>query len=103
MFTKEALTEVLEAVNGKRRQRVLQADEALETWQQYSGDPKARTIRVYPGDAFVPNGYKWRAVTTYVEFRRGEDGEWSFVAHGCDAHRAHGQGATVTINGRAAY
>lgn len=103
MFTKEALTEALAAVNGKRRTRVLGADEALATFEQYQGDPKARTIRVYPSDAFVPNNYKWRAVTTYVEFRRSDDGEWTFVAQGCDAHRSHGQGATVTINGRAVW
>jgi hypothetical protein len=96
------LMEMAEKVNGRARNRTIGKDEAQILIDTVAAAPEtAHTIRVYSRQGFVANSYKYRAEIRYFQAVRHE-GEWIYSAATCDAKRSHGQGALVTINGRAA-
>ena len=97
------LLEMAAKVNGRARNRIIGKVEAEILMDTVASAPeKAHTIRVYSRDGFVPNSYKYRAEIRYFEATRTDSGEWKYTASYCDAKRSHGNGALVTINGRAA-
>jgi hypothetical protein len=89
-------------VNGRARTRTIGKAEAQEIIELVANaDESIHTIRVYSRDGFVPNSYKYRCDIRYFEAIRKSDGFVIRASYG-DAKRSHGQGALVTINGRAA-
>lgn len=64
-------------------------------------NPAVKTIRVYSYQGFVPNAYKYRCQIAYIEAVRQENGEFKFYGGQTDAKRSRGNGALLTINGRA--
>jgi len=99
------LVEMAKSVNGRARSRILGQKEAqtiLDLVAEHNATPTIHTIRVYSRDGFVANSYNYRAETRYFEATRNPEGHFVVRVGACDAHRAHGSGALVTINGRAA-
>ena len=103
MYTLNELMKMAKRANGRNRRRTIGKAEAETILSLVeSADDKAHTIRVYSGDGFVPNSYKWPVSIAYFEAQRQENGDWRIIATSCDAKRSHGNGALTTINGRAA-
>jgi len=99
------LVEMAKAVNGRARTRILGQTEAqtiLDLVAQHNETNTVQTIRVYSRDGFVANSYNYRSETRYFEATRNAEGQLVVGVGACDAHRAHGCGALITINGRAA-
>ena len=102
MQTINDLMEMAKSANGRARTRTIGKSEAQEILDLVaSADDKVNTIRVYSRDGFVANSYKYRADIRYFEATR-KDGKLVIGASYGDAKRSHGNGALVTINGRAA-
>lgn len=102
MQTLNDLMEMAKSANGKARQRTIGKAEATEILKLVErADDSVHTIRVYSHDGFVPNSYKYRCEIRYFEATR-KDGELVIRTGYCDAKRSRGEGAIVTINGRAA-
>lgn len=99
------LVEMASAVNGRARSRTIGQKEAqtiLGLVAQHQNSQEVHTIRVYSNGGFVANSYNFRADVRYFEATRNELGEFVVRAGSCDAHRSHGSGALITINGRVA-
>lgn len=101
-YTVNDLMEMAAKVNGRAKQRTIGMVEAETMLQEIrSAGDNVNTIRVYSRDGFVPNSYKYRVVICYFEAYRNEDGSFNVIASQSDAKRSRGQGALVTVNGRA--
>lgn len=101
MKTLDELLEMAKVANGRAKNRTIGKAEAeilLEKIATAKDD--AHTIRVYSRQGFVANSYKWRAKICYFEANK-VDGQWSIIATSGDAKRSYGNGALVTVNGRA--
>lgn len=101
MQTINELMEMAKRVNGRARARTIGRDEAQEIIDLVAkADETVNTIRVYSREGFVPNSYKYRCDIRYFEANRKE-GKLVIGASYGDAKRSHGNGALVTVNGRA--
>jgi hypothetical protein len=97
---------MVKKVNGRRKQRTLSTSDVdmfyaklNEVWE----DKNIHTIRVYSSDGFVANSYSYRADISVIEAQRDlETGQFEISVFTVDAKRSRGQGALITINGRAA-
>ena len=102
MLTVSDLVESVANANGSRRTRVLdRSDVELFVELVNRANDNIHTIRVYSSAGFVANSYKYRADISYLQADRQEDGTFHCYASTCDAKRSHGNGALVTVNGRA--
>lgn len=96
------LEENVKSVNGKNKNRIAKQEDIdlfRQVFADHENNETTKTVRVYPRYAFVPNAYKYRADVTVIEATRNETG-WNIAVRRVDAHRPHGQGPRVTINGR---
>ena len=92
-------------INGRNRNRTLTLGDVAkfaELLETNRDNAKVTSIRVYSNQGFVPNSYKHRANIAALNATRNEAGEFVVSGGWFDAHRSHGNGALVTINGRAA-
>lgn len=102
-LTQEIKNQV-KAANGKRKARILDECDVncfFEKLNELANNETVHTIRVYAGQGFVPNSYKYRADISYMEAQRNSDGDFDIIVTTTDAKRSYGNGAVVTINGRA--
>lgn len=100
--TVSSLMNLAKSANGRARNRTIGEKEAqaiLDLVENASDSD--RKIRVYSFDGFVANSYKYHAEIRYFEARRTESGEFNIIASYGDAKRPHGEGALITVNGRA--
>lgn len=72
-----------------------------EAVKLHADNQSVKTIRVYSYQGFVPNAYKYRCLIAFIEAVRQENGEFKFYGGQTDAKRSRGNGALLTINGRA--
>jgi hypothetical protein len=101
----ENLDEIIKSTNGTRKARTLDARDAerfTELFNQHKDNQEVHTIRVYSGQGFVANAYKYRADICALQATRQANGEWDIRGIVVDAKRSHGNGALATVNGRAA-
>jgi hypothetical protein len=100
MQTINDLMDMAKKINGRARSRTIGEDEAKEMLELVANaDDAVHTIRVYSGQGFVPNSYKYRCEIRYFEATRKE-GQFVIGAGYGDAKRSHGNGALVTVNKR---
>jgi hypothetical protein len=102
----QEIKELAAKINGRARNRTIGQRE-IETFAELVDENKdnseVTTIRVYSAQGFVANAYKWRAeIAALTAARNAETGQFEIGGGWFDAHRSHGQGALITINGRAA-
>lgn len=100
----ENIEQAAKKANANRRSRTI-SQEDMEKFEQlveeYKNDSSITSIRVYSGEGFVPNAYKWRADISYLQGLRTTSGEFSISGMVTDAKRSYGTGALVTVNGKA--
>lgn len=101
----QEITEIANKANGSRRNRTIgERDVArfVDLFTQHENNPDTHTIRVYSGQGFVANAYKYRAEIVALEATRDTEKNWRVYGIVVDAKRSHGNGALATVNGRAA-
>jgi len=105
MNIEEITPPIAKKINGKRRKRTLDEKDIarfIALFAEYEHNPDIRSIRVYSGQGFVANAYKYRADICAIEATRDGEGNWKVHGIVVDAKRSHSAGALTTINGRAA-
>jgi hypothetical protein len=98
----QKLFEAAVKLQGRRKRRYISGQEILimarlDRKRSLAG----KRIRVYSWDGFVPNSYKYPATIDYIERWYDDDGNKHFGVFQTGASRSGGNGAQVTVNGRA--
>ena len=99
---KKELIERARILQGRRRSRFVseaEVDRMAELDRKRSLDGKE--IRIYSYDGFVANAYDYRCMIDYIHRSYDENGKKHFTIGQTDAKRPRGDGALVTVNGRA--
>lgn len=99
------ITTIANKTNGTRRNRIISERDIarfFDLFTQHENSPEVHTIRVYSGQGFVANAYKYRAEIVALEATRDAEKNWRVYGLVVDAKRSHGGGALATVNGRAA-
>lgn len=99
--TVDAIMELARPVNGRSRTRILYRGDAQDILNTLDAHPDCTTARSYSRDGFVPNAYKYPADIVCAEATKRTDGTYAITVIRVGAKRSRGEGALITVNGRA--